>query len=103
MLERRQTRRRRVCLSAQIVGDLTSEPQDVRLRTISDGGFEITTAQARLPGEDVLVLLDRDAGKPRSATVVWRSFDRFGLSFTPGSRPSDDAVPGPLAKLLREA
>ncbi|EAU41583.1 DNA polymerase I [Fulvimarina pelagi HTCC2506] len=103
MLERRQKSRRRVCLSAQIVGDLTSAPQNVRLRTISDGGFELTTARECLPGEDVLVLLDRDNGKPRSATVVWRSFDRFGLSFMPGSRPSDDAVPGPLSKLLRDA
>lgn len=103
MLERRQKQRRRVCLSAQIVGDLTSAPQDVRLRSISDGGFEITAPCASLPGEDILVLLDRDAGRPRSASVVWRSFDRFGLSFSPGSRPSDDAVPGPLSKLLRVA
>ncbi|MER0237227.1 PilZ domain-containing protein [Fulvimarina sp. MAC8] len=103
MLERRQKPRRRVCLSAQIVGDLTSAPQHVRLRSISDGGFEITTLRESLPGENVIVRFDRDDGKTRSAKVVWRSFDRFGLSFTPGSRPSDDPVPGRLSGLLRDA
>ncbi len=87
MLERRNRRRKRVCLEGRITTGLTGPVVDVRVRNLSDRGAEIVVPGGRLASSSVSFTSSRDAGKLRSASVVWRRLNHFGLRF-------NEALPG---------
>lgn len=101
MLERRKHARRRVCLEATVTGDLTGEPRNGQIRSLSMGGAELVMPGGSVPSAEVALAFARETDRVREGSVVWRRMNRFGVAFADGSRPTDGARPGPLSSLLR--
>ena len=93
MLERRNSRRRRVCLEGQVGIDATSSPVTVRVRNLTDHGVEIVVPGGHLAASTVAFKTTRDEGCARTASVVWWRRDRFGLRFDDASARADRSTP----------
>lgn len=99
MLEKRQAKRRRVCLHGSVTSGLTHAIIPVQVRNVSATGAQIRVADGALPGREIAFRVDR-MGVVQEAEVVWRSMELYGLRFRtpeahqPGSveteTPTDD-------------
>ena len=93
MLERRNSRRRRVCLEGRITTDPTHPVLVVRVRNLSNHGAEIVVPGGHLASSSISFATSCDDGRSRTASVVWWRLDRFGLRFDEAPATADRSTP----------
>ena len=91
MLEKRQAKRRRVCLHGSVTSGLTHAVIPVHVRDVSATGAQIRVVDGALPGRDVAFRVDR-TGEVQEAEVVWRSMELYGLRFRTAKARQPEAV-----------